>query len=43
MTTARFDWHEADRIFDAALEVPAEQRARWLGRICARIPFYFFH
>ena len=34
MTTARFDWHEADRLFDAALEVPAEQRARWLEEHC---------
>ena len=34
MTTARFDWHEADRLFDAALELPAEERARWLDEHC---------
>jgi serine/threonine-protein kinase len=34
-TSADYDWVEADRVFDRALELPPEERTRWLGEACA--------
>ena len=33
-----YRWHEADRLFDEALELPTGERARWLDQRCAGNP-----
>jgi non-ribosomal peptide synthetase component F len=31
-------WARADELFDAALDLPSESRARWLDAVCASEP-----
>lgn len=31
-------WARADELFDAALDLPSEARARWLEQVCATEP-----
>ncbi|HEX6106729.1 MAG TPA: serine/threonine-protein kinase [Gemmatimonadales bacterium] len=38
MTGAGYQWDEADRLFDEALDLPPGERERWLDRRCAGRP-----
>ena len=38
MTGAGYRWEEADRLFDQALEMPADRRGPWLDQRCAGNP-----